>query len=230
MSHHGISRMTGPVVRTRGVRGLAGHDTDEHLSADPSGVSCAATGCSMQSGRSCGNAPDVPMTGRVRLRTGRYGQGRVLVQPDVPDQMHGTHLGRGWVYLAVADPDVHCDRAREAGAEVVGEPHGSAEAGTARLQRARSRGQPLELRHRPPRRLTSASRNRIAHHPRCGGQRVAGVSSRRVGVAIRSTRRSQGSTGSSSRTSSSLSSRMTGVSGRAWGRARSYQPAPAPSR
>jgi uncharacterized glyoxalase superfamily protein PhnB len=51
------------------------------------------------------------------------GIGRVLVQPDLPAELHGTHLGHGWVYVAVADPDAHFERARAAGARVLGEPH-----------------------------------------------------------------------------------------------------------
>jgi uncharacterized glyoxalase superfamily protein PhnB len=31
--------------------------------------------------------------------------------------------GPGWVYVAVADPDAHVERARSAGAEVLGNPH-----------------------------------------------------------------------------------------------------------
>lgn len=67
--------------------------------------------------------------GTVRWAELAHGEGRVLVQPDVPDQMHGSHLGRAWVYLTVADPDTHHERARDAGAEIVGKPHGSAEEG-----------------------------------------------------------------------------------------------------
>lgn len=61
--------------------------------------------------------------GAVRSASLRYGKGRVLIQPDLPAELHGTHLGQGWVYLAVADPDVHCARARDAGAQVLGNPH-----------------------------------------------------------------------------------------------------------
>lgn len=64
--------------------------------------------------------------------------------------MHGTHLGRAWVYLAVADPGGHYERARDTGAEIVGAPHGSEKEGPAGIQRPRSREQPLGLRHPPP--------------------------------------------------------------------------------
>ncbi len=64
-------------------------------------------------------------TGAVRSATVRAGEGRVLVQPDVPEELHGSHLGQGWVYVTVADVDAHCSRARSAGALVLGDPHGS---------------------------------------------------------------------------------------------------------
>ncbi len=61
--------------------------------------------------------------GAVRYAALRHGEGAILVQPDLPDQLHGSHLGQGWVYLNVADPDAHFDRAKAAGVEVLGEPH-----------------------------------------------------------------------------------------------------------
>lgn len=62
-------------------------------------------------------------SGAVRYATLKYGDGRVLVQPDLPDELHGSHLGQGWVYLAVPNPDAHFERARAAGARVLGDPH-----------------------------------------------------------------------------------------------------------
>ena len=47
----------------------------------------------------------------------------ILVQPELPDDLHGDHAGRAWVYVAVDDPDSHYERAKAAGAEVLGEPH-----------------------------------------------------------------------------------------------------------
>jgi uncharacterized glyoxalase superfamily protein PhnB len=61
--------------------------------------------------------------GAVRHAAVRHGEGLVLLQPDLPDQLHGTHLGQGWVYVAVTDPDGHFERARAAGATMLGEPH-----------------------------------------------------------------------------------------------------------
>lgn len=61
--------------------------------------------------------------GRLRVATARHGEGRVLLQPDLPDELHGSHVGQGWVYVAVADPDAHFARARAAGAKALGDPH-----------------------------------------------------------------------------------------------------------
>ena len=61
--------------------------------------------------------------GVLRHAALRHGEGLVLLQPDLPDELHGTHIGHGWVYVAVRDPDAHFERARAAGAEVLGEPH-----------------------------------------------------------------------------------------------------------
>jgi len=62
-------------------------------------------------------------SGSVRYASLKHGNGRVLVQPDLPGELHGSHLGQGWVYVAVADPDAHFARARDAGAQVLGDPH-----------------------------------------------------------------------------------------------------------
>jgi hypothetical protein len=40
-----------------------------------------------------------------------------------PEELHGSHLGQGWVYVTVADPAAHYARAKAAGVEVLGEPH-----------------------------------------------------------------------------------------------------------
>jgi uncharacterized glyoxalase superfamily protein PhnB len=61
--------------------------------------------------------------GVIRHAVLRHGEGAVLLQPDLPEELHGTHLGQGWVYVAVSDPDAHYARAKAAGVEVLGEPH-----------------------------------------------------------------------------------------------------------
>ncbi len=73
-----------------------------------------------------GLEPEEPGTdehGAVRHAVLRHGDGLVLLQPDLPDELHGSHIGQGWVYVAVEDPDAHFERAKAAGAEVLGEPH-----------------------------------------------------------------------------------------------------------
>jgi len=65
--------------------------------------------------------------GAIRHAAVRHGEGLVLLEPDLPDQLHGTHLGQGWVYVAVTDPDGHFERARAAGAKMLGEPHDALE-------------------------------------------------------------------------------------------------------
>jgi uncharacterized glyoxalase superfamily protein PhnB len=61
--------------------------------------------------------------GALRMAAARRGEGRVLLQPDLPDELHGSHAGQGWVYVAVADPGAHLMHAQAAGAEVLGDPH-----------------------------------------------------------------------------------------------------------
>lgn len=41
--------------------------------------------------------------GALRLATVGLGDGRVLLQPDLPDELHGSHVGQAWVYVAVAE-------------------------------------------------------------------------------------------------------------------------------
>ena len=52
-----------------------------------------------------------------------HGDGIVLVQPDRPEELHGSHIGKGWAYVAVEDIDEHYERAKAAGADVLNEPH-----------------------------------------------------------------------------------------------------------
>jgi uncharacterized glyoxalase superfamily protein PhnB len=61
--------------------------------------------------------------GAIRHAVLKHGEGAILLQPDLPEELHGSHLGHGWVYLTVADPDAHYARAKAAGVEVLGEPH-----------------------------------------------------------------------------------------------------------
>jgi uncharacterized glyoxalase superfamily protein PhnB len=47
----------------------------------------------------------------------------ILMVGSAREGADGTAAGRGWLYVAVEDPDVHLERARAAGAEVVTELH-----------------------------------------------------------------------------------------------------------
>jgi uncharacterized glyoxalase superfamily protein PhnB len=52
------------------------------------------------------------------------GSGMIMLgsEPSNPDR-YGPRAGRGWVYVAVEDPDALYERAKAAGAEVLDEPH-----------------------------------------------------------------------------------------------------------
>jgi uncharacterized glyoxalase superfamily protein PhnB len=52
-----------------------------------------------------------------------YGHGMVLAESERPEDLHGSHTGQGWVYIAVADIDTHYQRAKAAGVRVLNEPH-----------------------------------------------------------------------------------------------------------
>jgi uncharacterized glyoxalase superfamily protein PhnB len=47
----------------------------------------------------------------------------ILMLGSDKDDLYGERAGRGWLYVAVDDPDAHCARARAAGAEIVTELH-----------------------------------------------------------------------------------------------------------
>jgi uncharacterized glyoxalase superfamily protein PhnB len=53
----------------------------------------------------------------------RYGDGMVMVETERPEDLHGSHTGKAWIYLVVDDADRHYERSKAAGAEVLGEPH-----------------------------------------------------------------------------------------------------------
>lgn len=58
------------------------------------------------------------------IGTLRYSDGRVIVQPDQPRELHGSHVGQGWVYTVVEDVDAHHQHAAREGAHILGPPHG----------------------------------------------------------------------------------------------------------
>src|SRR5256714_12772691 len=53
-----------------------------------------------------------------------WGSGMIMLgsEPSNPDR-YGPRAGRGWVYVAVDDPEGLYERAKAAGAEVLDEPH-----------------------------------------------------------------------------------------------------------
>ena len=53
----------------------------------------------------------------------RSGGVTAVMQLDRPEDLHGSHLGHGWVYVAVGDIDAHYARAKAGGAHLLGEPH-----------------------------------------------------------------------------------------------------------
>ncbi len=53
-----------------------------------------------------------------------YGPSVFMLGTDRVDPIYGGgRAGQGWVYVAVDDPDPHCERARAAGAEIIIELH-----------------------------------------------------------------------------------------------------------
>ncbi len=53
----------------------------------------------------------------------RSRSGAAIIQAGRPEDLHGSHTGRGWVYVVIGDVDAHYARAKAAGAGLLGEPH-----------------------------------------------------------------------------------------------------------
>lgn len=51
----------------------------------------------------------------------RHGDGMVVLQRERPEDLHGEHAGRAWVYVVVDDVDAHYHLAKAEGAELLGE-------------------------------------------------------------------------------------------------------------
>jgi uncharacterized glyoxalase superfamily protein PhnB len=60
--------------------------------------------------------------GEIRHAELSYGPSILMVGAQ-RDDVYGRRAGQGWLYVAVEDPDAHCERARAAGAEIVVELH-----------------------------------------------------------------------------------------------------------
>ena len=52
-----------------------------------------------------------------------YGSGILMLGSDRDDPLYGRRAGQGWLYMAIDDPDTHCKRAQDAGAEIITELH-----------------------------------------------------------------------------------------------------------
>jgi uncharacterized glyoxalase superfamily protein PhnB len=70
--------------------------------------------------RTPGTAPEQRVE-HALLRT--PGGGTILVEAERPDELHGPHAGRGWIYVTVTDADAHYQQATAVGADTFGEPH-----------------------------------------------------------------------------------------------------------
>lgn len=75
--------------------------------------------------------------GKIEQAALLHGDGMVLIQSDRPSELHGTHLGLGWVYVAVDDIEAHYERAKAAGVKLLNEPHDALD-GTQRAYSARN--------------------------------------------------------------------------------------------
>jgi uncharacterized glyoxalase superfamily protein PhnB len=75
----------------------------------------------------------------IRAASLAWKHGAVMVQPELPEELHGEHAGRGWVYVVVDDPDAHHAQASASGlVEILNAPHDAFDA-TQRGYSARDR-------------------------------------------------------------------------------------------
>ncbi len=68
----------------------------------------------------------------------RWDGGVAAAQTDKPEALHGTHVGHGWTYVHVVDPDAHHARTASRGANVLKAPHSTPD-GTQRGYTVRDR-------------------------------------------------------------------------------------------
>lgn len=60
----------------------------------------------------------------IRAAALRHKSGAIMVQPELPAELHGEHAGKGWTYVEVDDADEHHARAVASGrVEVLNDPH-----------------------------------------------------------------------------------------------------------
>jgi uncharacterized glyoxalase superfamily protein PhnB len=55
----------------------------------------------------------------------RWNGGVAVAQTDQPEALHGSHVGHGWTYVRVSDPDAHYAATLRHGGQVFNEPHSS---------------------------------------------------------------------------------------------------------
>ena len=53
----------------------------------------------------------------------RWNGGVAVAQTDQPEALHGSHVGHGWTYVRVPDPDAHHSTTLHRGGQVLNEPH-----------------------------------------------------------------------------------------------------------
>jgi len=53
----------------------------------------------------------------------RWNGGVAVAQTDQPEALHGSHVGQGWTYVRVSDPDAHYSATFDRGGHVLNEPH-----------------------------------------------------------------------------------------------------------
>ena len=53
----------------------------------------------------------------------RWNGGVAVAQTDQPEALHGSHVGHGWTYARVSDPDAHYSAMLDRGGQVLNEPH-----------------------------------------------------------------------------------------------------------
>ena len=53
----------------------------------------------------------------------RWQGGVAVAQIDQPQALHGSHIGHGWTYVQVPDPDAHYAATVHRGGHVLGAPH-----------------------------------------------------------------------------------------------------------
>src|SRR5258708_19692423 len=59
---------------------------------------------------------------QVDHATVKHGDGMVMIESERPEDLHGSHSGKGWIYMVVDDADAHHQRAKAAAPHVLSDP------------------------------------------------------------------------------------------------------------